>query len=121
LAVLRGDPVRVVAVVAVLAVLTACSPTGDAESPVEASAPALPPDGSFTRPYIGRGVVTEIRDDIIQIDHEAIPGFMTAVTMDFPLADPGMAAPLEPGDPVRFSIQVLDAWSHQIIRIEHVE
>ena len=103
-------------------VFTACG-TDSPNTPdgVGAVPPPLPPDGSYSRPFSGRGIITEIRGEIIQIDHETIPGFMAAVTMDFPLEDPALAEGLEPGDEVTFSVQVLDAWSHRIIRIEEVE
>ena len=114
---------RTVLFVSLLSVLMACSRTGDfpTEASTESPAPRLPPDGSYARPFVGRGIVTEIRRDIIQIDHETIPGFMAAVTMDFPLENPAMAVGLEPGDAVQFSIEVLDPWSHRIISIEAVE
>ena len=38
-------------------------------------------------------------------DHEAIPGEMDAMRMDFPLADPAAVAGLAPGDKVALTLQ----------------
>jgi hypothetical protein len=105
--------------VSLLCILPCCSST-DSPAPPEKVAPALPADGSRARPYIGRGIITEIRPGIVQIDHETIPGFMSAVTMDFPLEDSDLAIGLEPGDAVVFSIQVVNRWSHRIIDIQAI-
>jgi hypothetical protein len=39
-------------------------------------------------------------------DHEAIPGRMDAMRMDFPLADSALVAGLAPGDKVALTLQV---------------
>jgi hypothetical protein len=107
--------VRAVLLATLFATLAACGP--DTPEAAQDAPPPLPPDGSRSRPFVGRGVVTEIRGDVIQIDHETIPGFMVAVTMDFPLEDPAMAAGIEPGDTVVFSIE-RTSWRHRVIGIE---
>ncbi len=38
-------------------------------------------------------------------DHEAVPGVMDAMRMDFPIADPSVVAGLRPGDKVTLSLQ----------------
>jgi Cu/Ag efflux protein CusF len=38
------------------------------------------------------------------VDHEDIPGFMSAMRMHFHLADPADAAPLHPGDKIAFEV-----------------
>lgn len=38
-------------------------------------------------------------------DHEAVPGVMDAMRMDFPVADPSVVAGLRPGDKVTLSLQ----------------
>jgi len=111
---------RIVLLFLLVPILAACGGTSDpAAAPEEAATPPVPPDGTRERPFIGRGVITEIRGNIIQIDHETIPGFMAAVTMDFPLEDPRMAAGLEPGQAVVFSIE-RTRWDYRVIRIEEI-
>lgn len=89
-------------------------PAADVESP-----PPLPPNGTRDRPFAGRGVITELRDGIVQIDHETIPGFMVALTMDFPLEDPSMTAGLRVGQDVVFEV-VRSRADYRIIQIEPV-
>ena len=42
------------------------------------------------------------------IAHDAIPGFMDAMTMPFDVEDPGLLAGLAPGDRVRFTLRGID-------------
>lgn len=54
----------------------------------------------------GVGVVKGIEKGgkVLVIQHEAIPGFMEAMTMPFELADPALAKGVKVGDHVRFTI-----------------
>lgn len=65
--------------------------------------------------YEVRGEVVGLRFQgaAVRIRHEAIPGSMEAMTMDFKLRDPGSAQALQPGDKVRFRYIVAgdDAWA----------
>lgn len=102
----------------VLSLLAACGT--DTPSPVDVeSPPPLPPNGTRARPFSGRGVITEIRDGIVQIDHETIPGFMVALTMDFPLDDRSMAVGLGVGHEVLFEV-IRTGSDYRIIDIEPV-
>jgi Cu/Ag efflux protein CusF len=65
-------------------------------------------------------VITEIRGDVVQIDHETIPGFMVAVTMDFPVEDPAVLRGLVPGDRVSFSLLRPNDQSYRILGIERL-
>lgn len=40
-------------------------------------------------------------------DHEAIPGEMDAMRMDFPIADPSVVVGLTPGDKVTLALQLV--------------
>jgi hypothetical protein len=117
---MRSESVlRCVLLALLLGLVGACGAADPpASSAGETSAsPPPPPHGSRTRPFIGRGLITEIRGPVVQIDHETIPGFMAAVTMDFPMEDPSLLEGLYPGQAVVFSI-MRDSQSHQIIAIE---
>ena len=52
------------------------------------------------------------------IDHDAIPGFMEAMTMAYPVADNAMLEQVTPGDEIRAQIKV-DASEH--VAIEKLE
>ncbi len=67
-------------------------------------------------------MIYEVRGEVVghrfggaalRIRHEAIPGYMEAMTMDFKLRDPESAVTLKPGDKVRFRYVVAgdDAWA----------
>lgn len=58
--------------------------------------------------YEAIGLVKTITDskNYINIDHEAIPGFMDAMTMFFPVADTSILQGIAVNDSVRFTITV---------------
>ncbi len=72
----------------------------------ESSAP--PPNTAAQRTYSVRGVVQDIPPDHrhATIKHEAIPGYMSAMTMDFSVRDTNMLANLAPGDEINFTLVV---------------
>jgi len=51
-----------------------------------------------TFPVRGKIVRVDAATGMIVLDHEAIPGFMDAMTMPYKLKDPGVASELHPGD-----------------------
>lgn len=55
-------------------------------------------------PVRGRVVSTDATH--VVLDHEAVPGFMDAMTMSYRLKDPGVATELHPGDRVSATILV---------------
>lgn len=56
--------------------------------------------------YEGTGTVAELLENHVRIDHDAIPGFMDAMTMSFEVADPALLAGVEPGMDVTFRITI---------------
>ncbi len=60
-------------------------------------APA-PPSGPQPESHPIRGRVVGLLPGSVILDHEAIPGFMGAMTMNYTLADPSVASELHPGD-----------------------
>ena len=54
----------------------------------------------------GHGVLLELREhgQVLLIRHQAIPGFMPAMTMTFELSDPKLARGLKPGQAVEFTL-----------------
>jgi Cu/Ag efflux protein CusF len=58
--------------------------------------------------YSTRGIVRSFAEDrrSVSIAHEAIPGFMGAMTMSFEAASPAQLSGLVAGDPVRFTFRV---------------
>jgi protein SCO1 len=57
--------------------------------------------------YTVRGVVEEVHQEYQQVvvDHEDIPGFMPAMTMNFDVADPALLAELAPGQRIEFELE----------------
>ena len=53
-----------------------------------------------------RGKVVAIQGSSITLDHEAVPGFMEAMTMPYKLKDPAVASELHPGDRITAAILV---------------
>jgi protein SCO1/2 len=75
--------------------------------------------------YAARGVIEQISPDHrqVSIHHQAIPGYMMEMTMDFPVNEPGQLSGLFPGDTVNFTL-VVDAdraWVDDIQRTGHVD
>ncbi len=53
-----------------------------------------------------RGRVVAVQGSSITLDHEAVPGFMGAMTMPYKLNDPAVASELHPGDRITATILV---------------
>ena len=68
--------------------------------------------------FEGQGVVLEVKPKAasIEIRHQAIPGYMPAMTMPFDVKDTNLLTSLEPGDQVVFRLVVTDTegWIDQI-------
>ncbi|QQS40181.1 MAG: copper-binding protein [Acidobacteriota bacterium] len=60
-----------------------------------------------TQIYQVKGVVRGIdkNQKEIAIEHEEIPGFMSAMTMDFKVSDPAMLEDVAPGDKIDFELE----------------
>jgi protein SCO1/2 len=74
------------------------------------------------RQYEARGIVRGIAPDhsTLDIEHEAIPGFMPSMTMPFTAKDPKESAALRIGDAISFRLSVTDrnSWIDQIKKIQ---
>ena len=66
------------------------------------------PSDEGTRSYAAQGVIEEISPDQKQatIHHQAIPGYMMEMTMDFPVNDPAELRGLSPGAKITFTLNV---------------
>ena len=85
----------------------------------ESSAPPVAVTTNQT--YAVHGVVQAIPPDLrhATIKHEAIPGYMGAMTMDFSVRDTNALARLAPGDEISFTLVVTadDDWIENIQRV----
>lgn len=94
-------------------------PKAKPESTREASGGT--PTASHPGVYSVTGVVKEVRADgsNVVIRHEAIPGFMPAMTMPFTARDPRELASVQPGDRVSFRLLVTDeeSWINSVERL----
>jgi protein SCO1/2 len=59
-----------------------------------------------TFPVRGRIVSVDAAKGMVVLDHEAIPGFMDAMTMPYKLKDPSVASELHPGDRINAKMLV---------------
>ena len=98
-----------------LALLSTCGP-GGSEAVEEISTP--PSSETY---YDGVGtIITVINENHVKIEHDEIPGFMNAMTMNFEVKDASLLQNLEPGMDVRFRVAVADRDVH-IDQIERGE
>ncbi len=110
-------------VLSLLALLSACGPGGS--DAVEESSP--PPSSETTAEasseltyYDAVGTITAIHENHVSIDHDEIPGFMNAMTMNFEVkvsGDPSLLQDLEQGMDVRFRVAVVD----REVKIDQIE
>ena len=89
------------------------SPPSSSEMTAEASSEPIYYDGVGT-------IITIINEDHVKIEHDEIPGFMNAMTMNFEVKDPSLLQNLESGMEVRFRLAVADRDVH-IDQIERGE
>jgi len=93
-------PARAVLIAAVMVVAAGCGGGMSTPDPV---APVIP---SGTYDIRGSVVSVDRARNIIEINHEAIPGVMPAMTMPYEVADPSLLQGLAPGDRVRGTLRV---------------
>lgn len=99
---------------ALLAALAFACSSGDGGT---ASGGSAGEEGVSGKTYEGVGTIVEIREDSIVLDHDAIPGFMEAMEMPYPVSDPSILEPFEQGMVVRFRL-VVNGSSYVVDRIE---
>jgi protein SCO1/2 len=91
---------RVFACSLILFVLAGCRPSQTASAPNEAS------PSYKTYRLRGKVVSTDAATGEATLDHEAIPGFMDAMTMPYKLKDPSILGELHPGDVITADLLV---------------
>jgi protein SCO1/2 len=67
----------------------------------------------------GKIVSTDVTHGIVVVDHEAIPGFMDAMTMPYQLKDPTIASDLHPGDTITADVLVSKS-SEETVLLDHI-
>ncbi len=78
------------------------------------------PDGTREAPYVGQGVLQRIGEGQLEIQHEAIPGFMGAMRMTFSISEESMNDSLEVGDEIIFKIENHPEHGYQIFSVDVV-
>jgi hypothetical protein len=78
------------------------------------------PEGTREAPYIGQGVIQRIGEGQLEIRHQAIPGFMGAMTMVFSVDEKAMDDSFEIGNEIIFRIEVHPEHGYQIFRVDVV-
>ncbi len=67
----------------------------------------------------GKVVSTDAPHGIVVLDHEAIPGFMEAMTMPYQLKDPSIISELHPGDVITADVLVSKS-SQETVVLDHI-
>jgi protein SCO1/2 len=67
----------------------------------------------------GKVVSTDAAHGIVVLDHEAIPGFMGAMTMPYQLKDPSILSELHPGDVITADVLVSKS-SQETVLLDHI-
>lgn len=73
------------------------------------SKPAQPSQRFHLR---GKVVSVDVGNHSAAIDHDAIPGFMDAMTMSYPIPDKKVLSTLKPGDEITADVVVIDTVPH---------
>jgi protein SCO1/2 len=84
-----------------------------------ATVPSAASSGDATYHLRGKIVSTDVPHGIVMVDHEAIPGFMDAMTMPYQLKDPTIASDLHPGDTITADVLVSKS-SEQTVVLDHI-
>ena len=67
----------------------------------------------------GKIVTTDAAHGVVVVDHEAIPGFMDAMTMPYQLKDPSIISDLHPGDVITADVDVSKTAS-ETVQLDHI-
>ena len=67
----------------------------------------------------GKIISTDVSHGIVVLDHEAIPGFMDAMTMPYQLKDPSIISDLHPGDVITADVLVSKS-AEQTVLLDHI-
>jgi protein SCO1/2 len=86
------------------------------------SSPPPPPTAEAApKTYSAHGVVQAVAPDLrhATIKHDAIPGYMAAMTMDFPARDTNTLSGIHAGDEITFTLAVTDTddWIENVVRV----
>ncbi len=101
-----------------IALLAVAALTGCHSAPKpEAQGPAAP---SFKVYHLrGKVVSTDTATGEVTLNHEAIPGFMDAMTMPYKLKDPGILSELHPGDTITADVLVSQSPDADVV-LDHI-
>ncbi len=91
-----------------VSLLAGCRPSAPPASPSSQtqSATASADLAADTKTYPLRGRIVAVHGTDVTLDHEAIPGFMNAMTMSYKLKDPSIVSELHPGDRITANLLV---------------
>jgi len=100
---------RFFGLICLTAVLTSCKPKNS-------------PSAQPTQVYTVQGVIKELEPDgkTAVIKHEAIPGYMQAMTMPFEVRDTNLLRGLKPGDAISFKLAVThdEGWIAALTKLD---
>ncbi|HEV2136276.1 MAG TPA: SCO family protein [Terracidiphilus sp.] len=103
-----------VAAVLGVVILAGCHSGHDSASQASANA------GVTVYHLRGRVVSTDPASGVVVLNHEAIPGFMGAMTMPYQLKNPGIVSELHPGDTITADVLVSKS-SEQTVLLDNID
>jgi len=87
-------------------VFALCLTLGLATGCRKSAAPATASSAMQQKSFTIRGTVISTDATHVTLDHEAVPGFMEAMTMPYKLKDPSVVSELHPGDRITATLHV---------------
>ena len=76
--------------------------------------------GTRNNPFVGVGMIEEIGNGELLINHEEIPGWMAPMTMAFPVTDGVDLGDFSEGDRIRFNVELEGPNGYRVFEIQEV-
>lgn len=112
---------KLVLPIGLLGLTLSCEKKSPGDAPVTVGTAAAAPASTNTQVFQAKGIIIELlpTEKSVRIQHEAIPGYMDAMTMAFDVGSTNELAGLNPGDVVTFRLWVTerDGWIDQLQKL----
>ncbi len=107
--------------IGLLGLTLSCEKQSPGDAPITVGTASTAPASTNTQVFQAKGIIIELlpAEKSVRIQHEAIPGYMDAMTMSFDVRSTNELAGLNPGDVVSFRLWVTerDGWIDQLQKL----